>query len=781
MNDQEKRLLDLLEKANQLELIQQNLSREIESLRHDIEEAQHKSSLKQVPPKKPVETSQPNSIKSEIPKPPLPKPKPLPETPTKPSVKPEKPELSNEPTRWEEFIGTNLLNKIGIAILVIGIGFGVKYAIDHQLLNPLTRIILAYLASAVLLIVSIRLKKEYINFSAVLLSGSMASLYFVTYAAYDFYSLMPQFLAFVIMVLFTVFTVLASLQYNLQTIAIIGLVGAYGVPFLLSNNTGRVEVLFSYIVIINSGILVLSFFKNWKMVYYTAFGLTWLIFSSWYLTSYEQDNHFNLVFIFSTLIFLIFYAALLSNKLIKHESFGYLDSAFVLTNSFLVYGYGYYTLSERAESEPYLGLFTVLHAVIHFLVCLILFNSHERYKNIFFFIAGLVFTFLTIAVPVQLEGNWVTLIWASTAVLLFWIGRTKKFPAYESMAYPLMVVALISLLDDWVTYYYFDQFFPDGLIRFRSFLNIHFFTGLWVSGAWFVLFRLNQNPGYESPVRHKELKSLIHYGIPVLLIGTVYFTFVNEIGHYWNQLFAESGIPVALEESTYTEYNQDLLRFRSIWIINFSALLATILSLLCLRFKPGNTITGLALLVNYLVIGSFLTIGLYELYSLRENYLLQDDKRIFTPDFMNILIRYIQYAFVLPLIWVSYRIVCQVDFTETIKKTERVLFHLIVLAILSSELINWLDLAQVENTNKLGLTLLWGAYALLLIILGLTKEQKFIRVTGITLFAITILKLFLYDMAGMSTISKTLVMIILGALMLISSFLYNRSKRVKAS
>jgi uncharacterized membrane protein len=100
---------------------------------------------------------------------------------------------------------------------------------------------------------------------------------------------------------------------------------------------------------------------------------------------------------------------------------------------------------------------------------------------------------------------------------------------------------------------------------------------------------------------------------------------------------------------------------------------------------------------------------------------------------------------------------------------------------LSSELINWLDLAQVENTNKLGLTLLWGAYALLLIILGLTKDQKFIRVTGITLFAITILKLFLYDMAGMSTISKTLVMIILGALMLISSFLYNRSKRVKAS
>jgi hypothetical protein len=71
-----------------------------------------------------------------------------------------------------------LLNKIGIAVLVIGISFGVKYAIDHQMLNPLTRIILGYVAGGILLGLALKLKKNYTAFSAVLLSGAMAEFIF---------------------------------------------------------------------------------------------------------------------------------------------------------------------------------------------------------------------------------------------------------------------------------------------------------------------------------------------------------------------------------------------------------------------------------------------------------------------------------------------------------------------------------------------------------------------------------------------------------------------------
>jgi len=102
---------------------------------------------------------------------------------------------------------------------------------------------------------------------------------------------------------------------------------------------------------------------------------------------------------------------------------------------------------------------------------------------------------------------------------------------------------------------------------------------------------------------------------------------------------------------------------------------------------------------------------------------------------------------------------------------------LIVLILLSSELIHWLDMVRVENTFKLSLSILWGCYALLLIVYGLSRDIRHIRLAGIVLFAVTLLKLFAYDMEDMSTILKTIVMVILGTLLLTASFIYNKYKR----
>ena len=55
-------------------------------------------------------------------------------------------QVSKGRSPWEEFVGSNLLNKVGIAVLVLGIGFGAKYSIDNGLINPLTRIVLGYLS-----------------------------------------------------------------------------------------------------------------------------------------------------------------------------------------------------------------------------------------------------------------------------------------------------------------------------------------------------------------------------------------------------------------------------------------------------------------------------------------------------------------------------------------------------------------------------------------------------------------------------------------------------------
>ena len=103
-------------------------------------------------------------------------------------------------------------------------------------------------------------------------------------------------------------------------------------------------------------------------------------------------------------------------------------------------------------------------------------------------------------------------------------------------------------------------------------------------------------------------------------------------------------------------------------------------------------------------------------------------------------------------------------------------FHVVVLVLISSELIHWLEMARVENSYRLALSVLWGAYALFLIVIGLSRDEKHIRVGAIVLFAVTLIKLFVYDLEEMSTILKTVVMIILGVLLLTASFVYNKYK-----
>ncbi len=58
-----------------------------------------------------------------------------------------------------------------------------------------------------------------------------------------------------------------------------------------------------------------------------------------------------------------------------------------------------------------------------------------------------------------------------------------------------------------------------------------------------------------------------------------------------------------------------------------------------------------------------------------------------------------------------------------------------------------MDIQKYSASNKLALSILWGIYALLLIILGIWKKKKHLRIGAIALFAVTLIKLFFYDIS----------------------------------
>ena len=688
---------------------------------------------------------------------------------------------SGNGTSIEKFIGENLINKIGIVITVIGVAIGAKYSIDHQLISPLTRIILGYLAGLILLGFGIRLKKNYINYSAVLVSGAMAILYFITYFAYNFYLLMPQMVAFALMVIFTIATVYAALKYNIQLIAHIGLVGAYAVPFLLSNETGNVMVLYSYMAIINIGILVIAFKKYWKPLNYAAFAITWLIFLMWYDRGYKVDEHFGLALTFLAVFFATFYFIFLAYKLIQKEKFENEDIWLLLTNSFIFYGIGYSIFDNNPDTKHLLGVFTILNAIVHLMVSLNIYRQKLADRNLFYFVAGLVLVFVTIAIPVQLDGNWVSLLWVGEAVLVFWIGRTKSNAIYEQISYILMVMAVVSLVQDWSTAY--SAFIPDKPeTRIIPILNINFLTSLLFILAFGYINWLNSSKKFISPLMEKKiLAEFVSYAIPLVFLFIIYNAFRIEISTYWDQLYDATAISklAAGNQPSQFYHDLDLISYKQVWVINYSLFFLTILSFVNIKVLKNKQLGLLNLVLNAIAVVAFLSLGLFAISELRESYLEQSLANYYPRGEFNIVIRYISMIFLAGTVYSVYQYVRQDFLEKDFKREFDVVFYVTVLWVLSSELFSWMDIATLTtHSYKLGLSILWGVYALLLISLGIWKQKKHLRIGAIVLFAFTLVKLFFYDISHLDTISKTIVFVSLGVLLLIISFLYNKFKNL---
>lgn len=757
MNEDQSNIEQLLEKLSGLMKRQESFQREINDLRREINNLRSRE----------AEKITENIIID----------KPAEQPVIMPVIKEKKQPLIR--SNVEKFIGENLINKIGIVILVIGVGIGAKYAIDHDLISPWTRIILGYLLGLGLIGVAFRLRKQYENFSAVLLSGSMAIFYFITFAAYSFYALIPLTLTFSLMVLFTVFTVAAAIRYNRQVIAHIGLVGAYAVPFLLDDGTGRVVILFSYMAIINAGILVISFRKYWKPLYYSSFLLTWIIFLSWFIPKYEAVSHYGLSWTFISIFFVTFYLIFLAYKLLKKEKFQIEDILLLLANSSVFYGLGYSILNRHIDGENFQGLFTLGNALIHLVVGIIIYRQKQADRNLVFFTAGLALAFLTIAIPVQLDGNWVTLLWSAEAAILFWIGRTKNTTVYEVLSYPVMLLAFFSIALGWPGAYH-TLGTMQNVSHIIPFININFLTSVLLIASFTFINILNGSKKFTTTLfREKTLMQFINFIMPGMLLIVIYFAFFMEISTFWNQLYADTMVTVDKGLAETQQYrNEDIPEYKTICILIFSLLFFSLLSFTN-NLKLKNNLLGLINIgFNTVVTGVFLILGLFALGALRETYLNQTFAEYFHRGPFNIGIRYVSFVFVAMIILAQYTYIRQKFLDLDFHKEFDIFLHLVILTIASNELINWMDLLGSEQSYKLGLSILFGVYSLLLIVLGIWKKKLHLRIGAIVLFSGTLLKLFFYDLAYLDTISKTIVFVVLGVLLLVISFLYNKYKKV---
>jgi len=337
----------------------------------------------------------------------------------------------------EHFIGLKLIHLVGIIVLVIGISIGVKYAIDGQLISEAMRIMLAYAAGILLLILSIRLKKNYQLFSAILFSGSMASIYFTTYAAFAYYHFIPGTVAFLVMVALTVYTIFMAIRYDRKEIAIVGMVGAYGIPFLVSANSERVDLFLSYILLINLGIVFLSFRKSWKLVGQLAMLITWVLFIGWAMLRYEEPQQL-LALAFMIAYYLLFCLDALAFLFRQKKALSFVEIQQLIINNTALYLAALCICNHITAS----GSVFVWLAIMA-LGMAVLFPLENRLQQLLTIQALIV---LLLFISFKWEGLTVTLLWVAVAVSLFIWGIIRKKSWVRLAAVFLVGLTLAKLL-----------------------------------------------------------------------------------------------------------------------------------------------------------------------------------------------------------------------------------------------------------------------------------------------------------------------------------------------
>ena len=105
----------------------------------------------------------------------------------------------------------------------------------------------------------------------------------------------------------------------------------------------------------------------------------------------------------------------------------------------------------------------------------------------------------------------------------------------------------------------------------------------------------------------------------------------------------------------------------------------------------------------------------------------------------------------------------------------------LTLWVSSAEVINAVDSGIVDVTGQTadsvksqGLSLLWGVYASVVLVLGFVRGWRQVRVAGLGLLAVPILKLFLIDTFELERGYRVAAFLSLGGLLLVSGFLYQR-------
>ena len=344
----------------------------------------------------------------------------------------------------ETLIGGRWLNRIGITALILAVTYFLKYAFDNNWIGPSGRVAIGILLGAAMLPWSHwLLQRGYSYFSEGIAGLGAAVLYLSIWAGCQYYKLFSLDVGFAAMIVITAGMAAVALGRNSQRIALLSLFGGFLTPVLVSEGKDAQVVLFTYLLILGAGLLAIEMRRDWRSLTPISFLLSQLYFWGWYSEFYRPAK-LERTIIFATLFFLL-YAALPVLRAVRYSQLHELDIVVVLANSFAYLG-ALYVMLWPQDRWPLTLLVLALSGGQLLVARLMPPPKAGESPLVLLLFAGLALTFATLAIPIRLEGKWITLAFAIEGAILVWTGFRSTTGFLRAGGYFLLALAAVRLL-----------------------------------------------------------------------------------------------------------------------------------------------------------------------------------------------------------------------------------------------------------------------------------------------------------------------------------------------
>jgi uncharacterized membrane protein len=318
------------------------------------------------------------------------------------------------------FSGGNALVRIGIIVLLFGVGFLLRYVSEHTRVPIQFRLSGVTAAALVLLTLGWRLRLRRPGYALALQGGAVGVLYLVVFAAMRLYALLSPAAAFPLLVVLSALTAMLAIVQNSLAFELLAIAGGFLAPILASNGQGDHVVLFTYYAVLNAVIVVTAWFKSWRALNVAGFLFTFVIATAWGVLRYRPEDlpstepFLILFFIFYLVIGILFSLRQPPNLR------GYIDGTLIFGTPIAAFGLQSAMLyqqllplafSSLAVSAVYLTFAGSLHR-----------SGRPAQRPLVEAFLALGVAFLTLAVPLALSGSWTSASWALEGAALVWIG-----------------------------------------------------------------------------------------------------------------------------------------------------------------------------------------------------------------------------------------------------------------------------------------------------------------------------------------------------------------------